>query len=293
MGHVNGMSYLCCMADWKIHTQIIHCFWSILCPLGLPRWFSVLKNSPAKQKTQLWSLSQEDPLQEKMANHSNILAWDNPTDRGVWWPTVHGVPKKSDMTEQLSRDTSFHFARVIPTWGKIVGKYGNFYCMLVIHSIHLSPENLPHSALSIEQIWNWIFKKQTPLQSCESLSLVSTKVFTNGGMLTGPVSVLFLGTQVVTWWTEPNKDWSSNRQVTCLQEKRDIVNPHWALKEGSDWRLLTKVKINFWVLLLSGNLSHPWTEGHSRSKSLNHPLDKVPKSIIHCFSAWGLLAGIS
>ena len=26
----------------------------------------------------------------------------NPKDRGVWWATVHGVPKKSDTTEQMS-----------------------------------------------------------------------------------------------------------------------------------------------------------------------------------------------
>ena len=29
----------------------------------------------------------------------------NPTDRGAWWATVHGVAKASDMTEQLH----FHF----------------------------------------------------------------------------------------------------------------------------------------------------------------------------------------
>ena len=29
------------------------------------------------------SLSQEDPLEEEMANHSSILAWKNPMDRGA------------------------------------------------------------------------------------------------------------------------------------------------------------------------------------------------------------------
>ena len=29
-----------------------------------------------------------------MATHSNILAWrSNPTDKGTWWATVHGVGK--------------------------------------------------------------------------------------------------------------------------------------------------------------------------------------------------------
>ena len=45
------------------------------------------------------SLSQEDPLENEMATHSNILAWEIP------W-TVHGYSpkgcKESDMTERLS-----------------------------------------------------------------------------------------------------------------------------------------------------------------------------------------------
>ena len=35
----------------------------------------------------------EDPLEEGMATHSNILAWRIPMDRGAWWATVHGVVK--------------------------------------------------------------------------------------------------------------------------------------------------------------------------------------------------------
>ena len=40
---------------------------------GLPQWLS--KNLPAIQETQLQSLGQEDPLEEGMVTHSNILAW--------------------------------------------------------------------------------------------------------------------------------------------------------------------------------------------------------------------------
>ena len=42
---------------------------------------SVVKNPPAKQKTPVWSLGREDPLEEDMATHSSILAWENPMDR--------------------------------------------------------------------------------------------------------------------------------------------------------------------------------------------------------------------
>ena len=37
---------------------------------------SVVKNPPAKQETQVWSLGQEDPLEKEMATHSSILAWE-------------------------------------------------------------------------------------------------------------------------------------------------------------------------------------------------------------------------
>ena len=57
------------------------------------------KNSPvnAGDMVQSQSLGQEDPLENKMATHSNILA-ENPMDRGTWWATVHRVTK---VLEQL------------------------------------------------------------------------------------------------------------------------------------------------------------------------------------------------
>ena len=39
---------------------------------------SVVKNLPAVQEMQEWSLGQEDPLEEGMATHSSILAWRIP-----------------------------------------------------------------------------------------------------------------------------------------------------------------------------------------------------------------------
>ena len=36
---------------------------------------SVVKNLPAKQEMQVWSLGREDPPEEEMATHSSILAW--------------------------------------------------------------------------------------------------------------------------------------------------------------------------------------------------------------------------
>ena len=38
----------------------------------------MVKNLPAMQKTWLQSLGQKDPLEEEMATHSSILAWEIP-----------------------------------------------------------------------------------------------------------------------------------------------------------------------------------------------------------------------
>ena len=38
----------------------------------------MVKNRPAKKKTQVQSLDQEDPLEKEIATHSSILAWRIP-----------------------------------------------------------------------------------------------------------------------------------------------------------------------------------------------------------------------
>ena len=50
-----------------------------------------VKNPPAMQETWVQSLGWEDPLEEGMATHSNILAWRVRMGGGTWWATVHGV----------------------------------------------------------------------------------------------------------------------------------------------------------------------------------------------------------
>ena len=37
---------------------------------------SAIKNLPAMQEMQVQSLSREDPLEEELATHSSILAWE-------------------------------------------------------------------------------------------------------------------------------------------------------------------------------------------------------------------------
>ena len=45
------------------------------------------------QEMHVQSLGQEDPLEEEMATHSSILAWENPMDRGACWDMFRGVTK--------------------------------------------------------------------------------------------------------------------------------------------------------------------------------------------------------
>ena len=53
----------------------------------------MVKNPRAVWETWVRSLGYwEDPLEERMATHSSILAWGIPMDKGAW-PTVHGVTK--------------------------------------------------------------------------------------------------------------------------------------------------------------------------------------------------------
>ena len=60
------------------------------------------------------SLGWEDPLEEGMASHSNILAWKIPMDRGAWWATIYGIIKsqtevaKHARTERLSDVAQHH-----------------------------------------------------------------------------------------------------------------------------------------------------------------------------------------
>ena len=65
---------------------------------------SVVKNLPAMQEPQemqVWSLGQEDPLEEGMATHFSILAWRIPrTEEPGYSP--QGC-KESDTTEVIPR----------------------------------------------------------------------------------------------------------------------------------------------------------------------------------------------
>ena len=49
-----------------------------MCIYGTSLVAQLIKNSPAKQETQVQSLGWEDPLEKDMATHSSIPAWEIP-----------------------------------------------------------------------------------------------------------------------------------------------------------------------------------------------------------------------
>ena len=57
-----------------------------------------VKNLPATQKTQVQPLNWEDPLEKGKSYSLQYSCLGNPTDRGAWQATVHGIAE-SDMSE--------------------------------------------------------------------------------------------------------------------------------------------------------------------------------------------------
>ena len=84
------MSNLFCSSFYS-YCDLVHSFKEgVLSFEGFPGGL-VVKNPPAKQEMQAWSLGQEDPLKNQMATASVFLP--GKPYRGAWLFTVHGVAK--------------------------------------------------------------------------------------------------------------------------------------------------------------------------------------------------------
>ena len=79
----------------------------------------MVKNPPAMQETWVWSLGQEDSLEEEMATHSSILAWE------IQWTEEPGglqsMRSQRDMTEQLTFLLHFTSARALHHTSPVMG----------------------------------------------------------------------------------------------------------------------------------------------------------------------------
>ena len=62
------------------------------------------------------SLSKKEPLEKEMETHSRILGLVGPMDREVWWATIHGGHKESDITE-VTEHTDGGYQKQQVCWG--------------------------------------------------------------------------------------------------------------------------------------------------------------------------------
>ena len=81
-GNGNPLQYSCLEnpMDWGASWATVHGVAKSQWLIGLPRWL-VVKNCLLMQETWetlIWSLGQEDPLEEGMATHSSTLVWRMP-----------------------------------------------------------------------------------------------------------------------------------------------------------------------------------------------------------------------
>ena len=93
-------AYTLPLSLWCIQwLDITHWLCSMCCLLKESRALVAqrVKNLPAMQETQVWSLGSEDPLEKGMVTHSSILAWRIPwTEEPGGLHTVHGVTVRRD-----------------------------------------------------------------------------------------------------------------------------------------------------------------------------------------------------
>ena len=76
---------------------------------GLLWWFSGWDSKLPMQKTQVWSLSREDPLKKGMTTHSNILSWRIP-----WTEEPGGLQSGGSQTVGCSWSQRTHIVNSYP-----------------------------------------------------------------------------------------------------------------------------------------------------------------------------------
>ena len=118
------------------HKEILSQLWASLV-------VQLLKNPPAMQGIQVWSLGWEDPLEKEMATHSSILAW-----RIIWTGQpggLHNCDLKWAPTPYLTAHI-FFYTHLIPL--KIISYSNSTYASVIIKvgKSHLLPTNYILSA---------------------------------------------------------------------------------------------------------------------------------------------------
>ena len=99
-----------------------------------------MKNPPAMQETWVQSLGREDPLEEGMAAHSSVLAWQIPWSEEPGGLQSTGVTKSPDTTEQLTLHnvTILETGYAVPRVPEIVTCFSALCPATACESMHIS-----------------------------------------------------------------------------------------------------------------------------------------------------------
>ena len=88
-------------------------------------------------ETRVWSLDQEDHLEEGMATHSITLAWRIPwTEKPGWWATVHRITNSRTWLKSLCKHVlhpycAFHYFEYLISFKHHSNSPGCYYNCLV------------------------------------------------------------------------------------------------------------------------------------------------------------------
>ena len=88
---------------------------------------SAVKNLPSMQETQVQSLGWEDPLEEEMATHPSILAWEIPWTEEPGGLQSMGSQKESDTTTKQQQTHASFASWNSPGW-LCCNSYKSFLC---------------------------------------------------------------------------------------------------------------------------------------------------------------------
>ena len=128
--------------------------------LWLPWWLKMVKNLSAIWETGVGSLGREDSPGGGNGNPLQYSCPENPTDRGSWWGTVHGVAE-SDTTEQQSNSVIQRTLVVISVFHGRMAMCGvKWFCSTEYHGAAMSGQLL---ATPRSSRWS------RPVSSCHGL----------------------------------------------------------------------------------------------------------------------------
>ena len=125
---------------------------------------SVVKNLPAKQETQVWSLVQKDPLEKEMPTHSSVLAWKISWTEEPWRAVNWGTKSQTRLSNKFFFFKLYNIVLVLPN---IEMNPPQVYMCFPSWTLLPPPSSLPKSSL-------WV----VPVHQPQASSIVHRSFFT-------------------------------------------------------------------------------------------------------------------